>query len=126
MRRNLAAVVPATAALRISFGLGLLARPQLLARILGTDSVTAGRTAWLGRMIAGREIALGVGTLSGSPGPWLVAQMISDTADALAVGVALRNRQVSPVIASGFLAFAVGAVGIEAATLADHRARSEA
>jgi hypothetical protein len=119
LRRNLAAVAPATAALRITFGVGLLVRPHLLARFLGADSVTAGRTAWLTRMVAGRELALGVGTLTGSPGPWLVAQMISDSSDAFAIAAALRRRQVSRVLGAGFIAFAVGAVGLEAAALVD-------
>jgi hypothetical protein len=120
----------ATGVARLAIGAGLLARPELLARLLGVDSVTARRTAWLARMIGGREVALGVGTLSAGPGGrgWLVAQMVADGTDAAALGLAARARVVHPALGGLLAGVALGTVGLEAAALpprAGGRSRSD-
>lgn len=106
-------------------GVGLLARPETFPRALGVDSVTATRVGWLTRIVAGRELALGAGTLhalaTGRPlRPWLLAQAVSDAADAGALLLAVRDRQVSPPRALAVVA--VAAMGVAGEVLAgDHR-----
>lgn len=108
-----AAVVPATGWLRIGLGGGLLALPWLLARVLGVDAATARRTEWLGRMVGGREVALGIGTLVGPPRPWLTAQMVSDATDAVALVAARRHGQVQRWLAAGVIVFAGAGIAAE-------------
>ena len=74
----------------------MLARPTLLARALGVDSITAERTAWIARFFAGRDFALGVGSAAGSRG-CQVAACASDFSDLAAVLLAVRSRHVRPV-----------------------------
>lgn len=110
---------------RIAIGGLLAARTALLARLLGVDAVTARRTRWLTGMIAGRELALGLGTLDGvrrggALGPWLIAQALSDTGDAIAVGAAAGRGDVRRVLAGPLVLAAVagavtGALGALAA-----------
>lgn len=74
----------------------MLARPTVLARILGVDSITAERTAWIARFFAGRDFALGVGSAAGSRG-CQVAACASDVSDLAAVLLAVRSKHVRPV-----------------------------
>jgi hypothetical protein len=66
--------------------------------MLGTDAATARRASWVARMVAVRDLALGLGTLSaartGTAPPWLLAGALSDTGDALAVATALKQGRV--------------------------------
>jgi len=114
-RRQRAARLGAGAAAvgRVGVGVALLARPEALPRAVGVDSVSARRMGWLVRLFAARDAALGAGAahavLTGRPvRPWLLAQAASDGADAVAVSLAIRHRQVSPVRAAAVVAFAVG------------------
>lgn len=104
---------------RAALGTGLLARPELLTRLLGVDAVTARRTSWVVRMFAARELALGAGTASakGQPGGdhWAAFSACADAGDVLALGLALRHRQVSTVPAVLALVTAAGAVGVQLA-----------
>ena len=106
--------------LRTSFGVIMVAAPSRFARALGTDSVTARRTGWLGRMIGVRELALGLGCLDAvrrgdDPRPWLVAHTLSDTGDAATLLEALRRGRVSQLPAVLTIAFAVSGVGAQLA-----------
>jgi hypothetical protein len=101
---------------RIGLGAAVLARPTLPARAMGVDTVTARRLDWLAGAAAVRDVAIGMGALEaaarGRPlRPWLVVQGLSDTGDAALLGVAVRRRQVSPVVgvATGALALALAA-----------------
>lgn len=81
-------------------GVGLLLRPHTLPTALGVDSVTAHRVAWVTRLVAGRELALGGATLHALVtgrrlGPLLMAQAASDAVDVAALLAAIRDRQVS-------------------------------
>jgi hypothetical protein len=87
-------------------GAVVLAQPTLLARTLGVDSITAERTAWIARMFAGRDFALGVGSVAGSRG-CQVASCASDAFDLAAVALAVRSKQVRPL--PGLFAVAVAA-----------------
>jgi hypothetical protein len=98
---------------RIGVGLALLARPDGLPRAVGVDSVSARRMAWVVRLFAARDAALGAGAahavLTGRPvRPWLLAQAASDGADAVALGLAIRNRQISAIRGGAVAAFALG------------------
>jgi hypothetical protein len=74
----------------------VLARPTVLARTLGVDSITAERTAWIARFFAGRDFALGVGSIAGSRG-CQVAACASDVSDVAAVLLAVRSKHVRPL-----------------------------
>ncbi|MHB2024402.1 MAG: hypothetical protein ACYCO3_13925 [Mycobacteriales bacterium] len=106
-------VAPVTGWLRIGLGAGLLVAPRLLARALGVDSATARQSDWLARMIAGREVALGVGTLVGARRLWLTAQMISDGTDMAALLAARRHHQVHRWLAAAVIGFAGAGVAGE-------------
>jgi hypothetical protein len=91
----------------------LFARPESLPRSVGVDSVSARRMAWVVRLFAARDAALGAGAvhavLAGRPArPWLLAQALSDGSDALALGLAVRHRQVAAARGAALVAFAVG------------------
>lgn len=104
---------------RTGIGLGVLARPGLLARGLGVDSGTARRTEWLARMFAAREIALGAGTYLALRRPtadrpanrvWLAASAVTDAADAAVLVTAIRAGQVAVPTALFGASTAVGSV----------------
>lgn len=110
--RNLAI---STGIFRATVGPALIARPETLARLFGVDNITARRTEWLTRLVAGRETALGLGTLhAGLTGrsvrPWLIAQALCDTTDAAALVRAARSRQVAAAPAVALAAFAAAGV----------------
>jgi hypothetical protein len=87
--------VPLGAA-RALVGAVVLARPTVLARALGVDSITAERTAWIARFFAGRDFALGIGSAGGSRG-CQVAACASDVSDLAAVLLAVRSKHVRPL-----------------------------
>jgi hypothetical protein len=102
----------------------VLARPTVLATGLGVDSISAERTAWVARFFAGRDLALGVGSLTGSRG-CQVAACASDVSDLAAVLIALRSRQIRPL--PGLLAALVAggaAIGGGVALIATRGARA--
>lgn len=116
--RRSAAVPPTFGLARCLLGAGMLAAPDRLARGLGTDRVTARDTGWLTRMIGGRELALGVGTLiavrrSQGLAGWLYAQALADAGDAVALAGALRAGVVSPVRAGPVLAAALAGIAAD-------------
>jgi hypothetical protein len=81
---------------RLAVGVLATVRPTMLPRMLGSDRGTAMRAAWIVRMFAAREAALGAGTLAAlqngsSPRPWLYAQAAGDAGDALALLAAVRR-----------------------------------
>ncbi len=88
------------AASRLSIGTVMIARPTLLTRGLGVDTLTARRMSWLPQLVGTRELALGVGALAasrGGAGParlWVLAQAASDTGDALALAIATGRGHV--------------------------------
>jgi hypothetical protein len=113
---------------RCGVGAAVFLKPNLLTRGMGVDRATADRSAWVARMFAVRDFAVGAGVLwavrSGSglldrgllsrgPGRELRAMLLlgvlSDVGDAIAVSTALRQRSVSALPAAATLATAVGA-----------------
>jgi hypothetical protein len=112
-RRSFRLGVLAAAVGRVGVGAALVARPSALPRAVGVDSVSARRMAWLVRLFAVRDAALGAGAahavLTGRPvRPWLAAQAVSDGSDAVALGLAVRQGQVSAVRGAAVAVFALG------------------
>ena len=108
------------AAGRVALGVGMIARPDLMPRLLGVDSGTAGRMGWLGRMFGAREVALGAGLLAAeragsSTDEWLLAGALSDGIDAVAFAEAARRGLVRAPLAGLFVLTAATAAGTEVA-----------
>lgn len=106
------------AAGRVALGIGMLARPELLPKLLGVDSGTAARMSWLGRMFGAREIALGAGLLTAraeSEREWLLGSAFSDAVDAVAFAEATRRGVVRRALGGAFVLTAATAAGTEVA-----------
>jgi hypothetical protein len=98
---------------RSVFGVAMAVAPALLPRLLGADATTARRLGYLTRMVAARELALGVGTLRAvgtgdDLRSWFVAQAMSDAGDAVAIAAAVRAGRVNRVAAAALVLFATG------------------
>ncbi|HMA47767.1 MAG TPA: hypothetical protein VKP11_11315 [Frankiaceae bacterium] len=113
------------AAGRCALGAAGLVRPAALARALGVDRVTAERTAWITRMAAGRDLALGAGLLGAlargrEPTGWARAGAVADGGDAVALGMALGGRQLAggPAAALGALSASAALTGLRLAARA--------
>jgi hypothetical protein len=113
----------ALALVRLAAGGVSLLTPTVLAKGLGVDSASAGRTAFVAQLFGSREIALGLGTLYASARkpetlrPWLVASMFADAVDAAALVSGARKGGLAPVRSYGVAVGASGAVVGAAATL---------
>jgi hypothetical protein len=110
-----AAAATALGIARGVFGTAMAVAPALLPRLLGADARTARRLGYLPRMIAARELAIGVGTLRAVGAgedlrSWLAAQAVSDAGDAVAIAAALRAGRVNRVAGAVLVLFAVGGV----------------
>lgn len=117
---------------RIAIGATVFARPTMLAKGMGVDSATAERTAWIARMFAVRDLALGLGVLwalnrsrrgavaglLGGADPalreMLLLGVVSDLGDAVAVTGALRRGSVRALPAGATLVTALGAAAFGA------------
>jgi hypothetical protein len=75
---------------------------------------------WAVQMLGAREIALGGGALVARQDRrlWLLAGILSDTADAVAVVRSVRARSVHPVSGAGLVAIAVSAAAVQLTALA--------
>jgi hypothetical protein len=111
---------------RVAVGAAVLARPEVLARGLRVDTATARRTAWLARMFAVRDLALGAGALhaltrGGRARPWLLLSALADAVDAVALAGAVRQRRVAapPAVLAAGMAVSSVAVHLAAARSAD-------
>jgi hypothetical protein len=123
--------IVALAAGRAAVGATVFVKPTLLVKGLGGDSATAERTAWVARMFAVRDFALGVGVL------WalnrsrrgraaallgvgidpmlrelLLLGVLCDAGDAFAMVGALRAGSVGKLPGGATLVTAVGAVAV--------------
>jgi hypothetical protein len=101
------------AAVRTGIGVALLVRPELLARSLGVDSLTASRVGWVSRMVGVREVVLGLGGLRAvlrgrDVRDWVHAQATCDAVDAAAVALAVARGQVAAVSGTAWAALAAG------------------
>jgi hypothetical protein len=98
---DLAVQIPAG---RSVLAASIMAAPVVTARVMGTDTATAQRVAWLTRMTAVRDGALGVGgVLAARRGgtavlPWLVGGAASDLVDAVVIAKAVREGRLKGVV----------------------------
>ena len=101
---------------RVLLGGGFLAAPVASTRFLGADSASAKRMAFLARMTAARDIALGAGTLATarerSGALWVAAGAAADAADAVAIAAGLRRGTLRGVGAIGMVFGAAGASAV--------------
>jgi hypothetical protein len=84
---------------RVGLGAAFLAFPVGSVRLLGIDSASAARMAWLARLAAARDVALGAGVLGAAVThrgrvSALVATSLCDAADAAVVAAAAREQRV--------------------------------
>jgi hypothetical protein len=103
---------------RTALGGGFLAVPVEGVKALGVDAATAKRVAFLSRMMAGRDVVIGVGTLvSRRPAGWLLAGAVADAVDAAAIAQARREGRAGGAIAAAMVpgAAALALVGAVAA-----------
>ena len=115
----------------VGAGLALLIRPQLLSGALRLGDSDAVR--WLPRLLAIRELALGVGATAASrdkadPWPWLMTIAAVDGAEAVVLAWALRSRSIDPFGGFAFVAADLGsasAVALRVGELACPAARSQ-
>lgn len=110
---------------RAGVGGVMLARPTALTTLLGVDRQDAVATTWVTRMLGAREVALGLGAYAalrrgdaGAARLWLLAGLLSDAVDAVAVGGALGRGTVSTAPGAAVVLTATGAAAVQAAALA--------
>lgn len=111
---------------RAAAGVSMLTQPRLLPALLGVDSAAATRMSWSTQMLGAREVALGLGTFvalrKGEPRAarlWLMAGLLSDAVDALAVGAAIARGSVSKITGAAVVGIASGAVYAQIEALQD-------
>jgi hypothetical protein len=102
---------------RAAAGVSMITRPTMLPGLLGVDSAAATRMAWSTQMLGAREVALGLGAFvalrrgdSRGARLWLMAGLLSDAVDALAVSAAVARGRVSKATGIGLVGVAGGAV----------------
>lgn len=102
---------------RAAAGVTMVTRPRQLPGLLGVDSAAAARMAWTTQMLGAREIALGLGAFVAlrrqeprAARLWLLAGLLSDAVDAVAVGAAVAQGRVSKVTGPALVGIAGGAV----------------
>lgn len=93
---------------RLLLGGGFLLAPVTATRVLGVDTATAKRVAFLAQMMAARDVAIGAGTAASSgagrnPAGWLLAGAAADAADAVVIAGALRSGRARGVAARGLV-----------------------
>src|SRR4051812_11017013 len=106
---------------RTAAGAAILALPVLSARLLGADAATAKRVAWLTRMMAVRDTAIGAGGLAavrgtGSATPWIIAGAASDVVDAIVLTQALRQGRAKGLTATAVVPLAAASAALGALT----------
>lgn len=107
---------------RMTFGVSAWLAPRPVGRALGLDVVGSPQDAYLARVIAVRDFVLACGAY-GTDGEvrrqWLLAGLVSDSADVLAA-IAAGRRGDLPKGASVFLGgFALSGVALVAAAMRD-------
>jgi hypothetical protein len=102
---------------RIALGAAALAAPQLAARVMGAGRRPTGTIPLLARMLGGRDVALGLGTViavdRGKPvRGWLEGSALADGVDCLACLLARRELPPNVVRATVSLGGASAIAGI--------------
>jgi hypothetical protein len=112
-------------ALRLAIGVAGFARPGALGRFTGLDRVTSERTAFLTRMAAARDVALGVGQLTAagrrtdasSTCLWALAGALADAGDTAALADAAARGRIAPLRGGLLTLSAAGAVAVAGQTI---------
>jgi hypothetical protein len=112
-----------TAPARVIAGCLLLARPRALGEVIGADFSPVSESNWLVRMVAVRDLVLGVAGLAVSRSyeesrGWLFAQSLVDGAEALVVLGAVRRGELEPMRGLAFAAAEVGSAAVAVGLLA--------
>ena len=109
---------------RAAVGAALVLRPGLLPRVLGADPASSSHLAWVQQMLGAREIGLGLGAAAaGRAGdrraerPWLLAGLLSDGVDAVAIASAVGSGRVRRGPGAAVVAVACAAVAVQAGAL---------
>jgi hypothetical protein len=92
---------------RIALGASALVAPRLAARVMGAGRSPSGTTTVLARMLGGRDVALGLGTViavdRGKPvRGWLEGSALADAVDCLAC--LLARKELPPNVVRATLA----------------------
>lgn len=115
---------------RAGLGVSLLAAPVPLIRMLGIDTGTVRRMAWVTRLAAARDVALGLGTIAAlrdgashrdDAVRWLAIGAAADVADTLILTAALRAGRFGTVRGALMVASAVGGASLGAVAAAGMR-----
>lgn len=102
---------------RIAFGAAAVLAPRLAARVMGAGRTPTGTTVLLARMVGGRDVALGLGTViavdRGKPvRGWLEGSALADSVDCVACLLARSELPPNVVRATVSLAGAAAIAGI--------------
>jgi hypothetical protein len=109
------------AAGRAVMGAVITASPVRAARMLGSDTATAQRVAYLTRMLGVRDSALGLGGVAAvrrgsGAASWVLAGAVADAVDAMALAGALKKGRIKGLGPAGTVPFAAGAAILGAVT----------
>jgi len=109
------AAVNSLAGLRVAFGTGAWATPNLAGMLFGLDVAGNPQGPYLGRLFGIREIALAAGTLA-SKGEarrtWLLTGLLCDAADAGAAMLGRRDGYFSMPVTARLAVPAIAAVAL--------------
>jgi len=98
---------------RLAIGGAFLADPVTAVRVLGVDTASAKRMAFLARMAAARDIVLGAGALltrnPAAKAGWIAAGATADVADAVVIRAAAKQGTAGPIPATAIAAGALAA-----------------
>lgn len=116
---------------RAGLGASLLAAPVPVIRLVGIDTATARRMAWVTRLAAARDLALGLGTVAAvrdagagrDAARWLAIGAAADLADTAILTAALRAGRFGRIRGSVMIAAAVGGAALGAAAAITVRRR---
>src|ERR1700761_3240318 len=102
---------------RIAVGVAAVAVPGLAARVMGDGRTSGGLAPLFARMLGGRDVALGLGTVialdRGKPGRgWLEGAALADAIDAVACVVAREDLSPRAFVASAGLGAASALLGV--------------
>jgi hypothetical protein len=101
----------------MSAGGAFVVAPVAATRVLGLDTATAKRVAFLSRMMAARDLAIGAGAVvaaSEARGArmWLLAGAVADAADAVVIAAAMRRGRLRGAGPAAVVAVAACAAGL--------------
>jgi hypothetical protein len=102
------AAAAALGAGRVALGATFLVAPEFAVRAVGLDAASARRVVWLSQMTAGRDVAIGAGTLVSAlrgrgAAAWVAAGAAADAVDSAALALAVRSGRLGGAGAVGMV-----------------------